>query len=345
MSYQWPERTHKHAPSFKKDVLYSLQLFFEELEKLFKARDVEMAKAPTSAAAMTDEEKIEKAVEYLDGETMFEWRELSVYAQKASKTWDQFKEAIYDQYPESDPKRSRRYTIGDMHSLIGKTVASGIYTVKELGEFARQYFAITNKLLDSKEIGNPEVLKGFINAFGSQEDVKRRIKQYLDKNTNLRNVITESTLKTAAIEALEGPSAVEEAFQPPGRAYPTTAKATEHAARSRRESQEQMFCHFENIMKSNSGPSVTAVNSALPQRSYNSSGGSYAYTPNPNCFYCGKEGCRMPRCEVLKRDLDRGYCSRNSETGHIQSPVGGPLSRYRGATLKERLEEYHRTNP
>ncbi|KAH8834407.1 hypothetical protein DL96DRAFT_1457486, partial [Flagelloscypha sp. PMI_526] len=230
MSYKWPERTSKHAPSFKKDALHSLQLFFEDLERFFKERDVEMAKSPTNAPAMTDAAKIEKTVEYLDGETRVEWREFEVYVDRAGKTWDQFKEAIYEEYPGSDPKRSRKFTLGDMHALIGKTTSNGIYTVDELGDFTRHYFAITKKLLDKKEIGKHEVLKGFINAFGSQEDVKR---QYLQKNTNAHDTIPNSMLKTAAIKALEGPTAVEEAFQSPGRlgqTYPATSRAANRAA-------------------------------------------------------------------------------------------------------------------
>lgn len=53
----------------------------------------------------------------------------------------------------------------------------------------------------------------------------------------------------------------------------------------------------------------------------------------------------MPRCDILKRDVERGYCKRDPESGHVLSPVGGGLNRYRGANLKERLDEYHRINP
>ncbi|KAH8834632.1 hypothetical protein DL96DRAFT_1457386 [Flagelloscypha sp. PMI_526] len=332
MSFKWPERTSKHTPSFKKDAPYSLQLFFKDLEKLFKERDVEMAKAPTNASPMTDVAKIEKTVEYLDGETRVEWRELEVYKQRTSKKWDKFKEGIYEEYPGSNPKRSRKFTIGDMHALIGKTIANGINNEDELGEFARCYFAITKKLLDAKEISKPDILKGFINAFGGQEDVKMRIKQYLQKNTNPRDPIPNSLLKTAAIEALEGPDTIEEAFQPSGRAIQTYARASKAANRA----------------ASNSVPSagLTPVNSnpAPPQKNYNSVGGSFTNF-NPNCYYCRRDGCRIPRCEILQKDLERGYCKQDPETKHIQAPTGGGLQRYQGTTLKERLEEYHRINP
>ncbi|KAH8822258.1 hypothetical protein DL96DRAFT_1559910 [Flagelloscypha sp. PMI_526] len=331
-----------------------------------------MAKAPTNANPMTDVEKIEKAVEYLDGETRVEWRELEVYEQRTSKKWEEFKEGIYGEYPGSDPKRSRKFTISDMHALIGKTIANGINNGDELGEFACCYFAITKKLLDLKEISNPKVLKGFINAFGSQEDVKLRIKQYLQKHTNPQDPIPNSLLKTAAIEALEGPDAIEEAFQPSGRASQTYARPSRTAnqatveyskqssydreeddlisnrPRERTESQEQMLHHFEKLMKSNSVPSVglTPVNSnpAPPQKNYSSAGGSFTNF-NPNCFYCGRDGCRIPRCEILQKDLERGYCKQDPETKCIQAPTGGGLQRYQGTTLKERLEEYHRINP
>ncbi|KAH8823658.1 hypothetical protein DL96DRAFT_1741650 [Flagelloscypha sp. PMI_526] len=394
MSFKWPARFSKAAPSFVKAEPSSLEIFFEDLEALFQARDEEVTSSPTNGIALTDVEKIERSLRYLDSESWGYWRQLDEYEDRTNHTWAQFKKAVHREYPGTDPDDERQYTIGDMHSLIRKTSSNGIYSLSELSDFMHPYFTITKRLLEVHAITHIDIVKGFLSAFGDQEDITKRMKKYLQRNQKSRDPISKTLLVEAAVDALSGSDSIDEAFfdsEQPIRAIPTCPRAAsrrpvesplqsddsnnedpifnqakrpavikreptqsalllqsvEQTDQRQRESKELSQTYLEKPRKPISVPSagLTAVNSNLahPQESFSSSSGTPANF-NPNCFYCGRNQCRMSICDVLSRDIERGYCRRDPGTHQIVPFTSESLYCYRGSTIKAKLEDYYYVN-
>ena len=84
---------------------------------------------------------------HVDVDTTELWETLTEYAD-VTKTYEEFKTAVYALYPGSDEER--KWSVADMDKLVGERMRIGIISLGDLGEYYQQFLAIT-KFLISRE--------------------------------------------------------------------------------------------------------------------------------------------------------------------------------------------------
>jgi hypothetical protein len=130
-----PPRGHSSAPKFTPDVPRELQRYFKELELLFGPAQI-----------VDDAEKKKHACRYVDIEAIPEF--------DGTKTFDDFKSAIFKLYPSSESER--KWTIADMDKLVGEQLCVGILDISDLGNYYRVFYTITQFLLTKNCISEAE---------------------------------------------------------------------------------------------------------------------------------------------------------------------------------------------
>ena len=72
------------------------------------------------------------ACRYVDVDTTELWETLTEYMD-LTKTYEEFKTAVYALYPGSDGER--KWSVADMDKLVGKRMHIGIISLRDLGEY------------------------------------------------------------------------------------------------------------------------------------------------------------------------------------------------------------------
>jgi hypothetical protein len=115
-----PPRGHGSAPKFTPDVPRELQRYFKELELLFEPAQI-----------VDDTEKKKHTCRYVDIDTADLWEAIPEF--DGTKTFDDFKSAIFKLYPGSESER--KWTIADMDKLVGEQLCVGILDVSDPGNY------------------------------------------------------------------------------------------------------------------------------------------------------------------------------------------------------------------
>jgi hypothetical protein len=115
-----PPRGHGSAPKFTPDVPRELQRYFKELGLLFGPAQI-----------VDNAEKKKHACRYVDIDTADLWEAIPEF--DGTKTFDEFKSAIFKLYPSSESER--KWTIADMDKLVGEQLRMGILDVSDLGNY------------------------------------------------------------------------------------------------------------------------------------------------------------------------------------------------------------------
>ena len=84
------------------------------------------------------------AVRFVNCDTAELWEILPEFA-NATKSYQEFVDAVYKLYPGSDSER--RWSIVDMDKLVGETLRVGILSLADLGRYHREFIAITTFLI------------------------------------------------------------------------------------------------------------------------------------------------------------------------------------------------------
>jgi hypothetical protein len=134
-------RGHGSAPKFTPDVPRELQHYFKELELLFGPAQV-----------VDNMEKKKHTCRYIDIDTMDLWKAIPEF--DITRTFDEFKSAIFKLYPGSESER--KWTIADMDKLVGEQLGMGILNVSDLGNHYRVFYTITQILLTKNRISKAE---------------------------------------------------------------------------------------------------------------------------------------------------------------------------------------------
>ena len=116
-----PSRGDRSAPKFDPKQPRELRRYFDDLDFAFGR-----------AAVTTDDAKKQHACRYVDVDTSELWETLAEYTD-ATKTYDEFKEAIYALYPGSEEER--KWSVADMDQLVGERSRIGILSLSDLGEY------------------------------------------------------------------------------------------------------------------------------------------------------------------------------------------------------------------
>jgi hypothetical protein len=123
---------HGSTPKFTPDIPRELQCYFKELELLFGPAQV-----------VDNTEKKKHACQYVNIDTADLWEAIPEF--NVTKTFDEFKSAIFKLYHGSESKR--KWTIADMDKLVGEQLRMGILDVSDLRNYYRVFYTITQFLL------------------------------------------------------------------------------------------------------------------------------------------------------------------------------------------------------
>ena len=137
--FSMPARGEDTAPIFNK---FKPCEFFDELEYLF-----------VRAAINSEDGKKRRTLRYVDFDIELLWRAIPEFAD-STKTSAEFKAAILCFYP--DTSEDNRYFHSDIDILIGERLRLGIYSVNELADFNMRFIAITNWLIDRRQLSDLE---------------------------------------------------------------------------------------------------------------------------------------------------------------------------------------------
>ena len=94
---------------------------------------------------MTDRTKMKQhACRYVDVDTS-ELQETLTEYMDPTKTYDEFKTVVHTLYPGLD--EGSKWSVADMDKLVGEQMHIGIISLSDLGEYYRQFLAITKFLI------------------------------------------------------------------------------------------------------------------------------------------------------------------------------------------------------
>ena len=107
------------------------------------------------------QERKSYACSYLDIDSAELWEALPEYDEPDN--WDSFKAATFKLYPGAEDER--KFSIADMDKLVGEQLHIGIYTDKDLGNYYRSFFSITQFLLTKNRLSIAEQSRAFVRGF------------------------------------------------------------------------------------------------------------------------------------------------------------------------------------
>jgi hypothetical protein len=314
-----PSRGDRSAPKFDPKQPRELRRYFDDLDFAF------------TRAGVTDRGEMKQhACRYVDVDTTELWETLTEYTD-ATKTYDEFKAAVYALYPGSDEER--KWSVADMDKLVGERMRIGIISLGDLGEYYRQFLAITKFLISRERLSAAEQSRAFVRGF--QPELWRVVSQRLQlKNPDHfpDDPYDLGDVHEAARYALHGTPAA----PPPSTAtaIPTTTVVPSAPTEMKT---EDIAAIVERITDS-FVKALTAVNARTdrPVRPPQT---------NTNCNFCNEPGHYSRECLVATEYINAGKCRRDQQ-GKIILSNGAWIPRdMPGKCFKERIDEWHRRNP
>ncbi|KAG5634019.1 hypothetical protein H0H81_003873 [Sphagnurus paluster] len=151
-----PSRQDPTAPTLvtTSNGIPELARYFEDLEFLFE-----------DCLVRTDTAKKRYATRYLDTPTARLWQGLEpTYTAGSFADW---KAAIHALYPGTS--EDRRYSFRDLHALVDHWYRHGISNLRNLGEFYRQFLAVSSFLVLKQRISAGERDRVFQSAFNAKQ--------------------------------------------------------------------------------------------------------------------------------------------------------------------------------
>jgi hypothetical protein len=316
-----PPRGHGSAPEFTPDVPRELQRYFKELELLFGPAQI-----------VDDIEKKKHTCQCVDIDTADLWEAIPEFDD--TKTFDEFKSAIFKLYPRSESER--KWTIADMDKLVGEQLRMGILDVSDLGNYYRVFYTITQFLLTKHRISEAEQSQAFVRGF--QPDlwcwISHRLKIKLpDHDPN--NFYSLVEINEAAKHVLHGTS--QNSFLQPS----VTLTATPPQQASPYVKAEDLSTLFEQ-MEQSFLKVLAPQKSTTSTASFNSHPQAAASADPLTCIFCGQSGHFTAQCLICADYITNDKCKRNPE-GKIVLPNGQfTLHSIPGQFIKDRIDEWHK---
>jgi len=278
-------------------------------------------------------------LKYVEMELEEIWERYPEY-KDANKTYKDFKQAIFDHYPNSTG--DYMYSLADLDSLIGARLRIGIRTVEELSEFHNQFEAITSWLLEKDHISQKEQDRAYIGAFQPHfwDLIETRLCiKYPNRHPNLP--FPTSDVYEAARSILQGPYRSIKRHLAHGSSpmvptapatineTPTIVPATESAIKME---------GFAAIISELTRTMTEVLNQTRSRNNYGST------SRNVSCNMCGEDHY-IRDCKLVDEYVQAGKCRRNIE-GKVVLSTGAYVPReIPGTLLRERIDEWHRRNP
>ena len=146
-----PSRGDRSAPKFDPKQPRELRRYFDDLDFAF------------TRAGVTDRGEMKQhACRYVDVDTTELWETLTEYTD-LTKTYDEFKITVYALYPGLDEER--KWSVADMDKLVSERMHIGIISLGDLGEYYRQFLAITKFLISRGWFSAAEQSQAFVRGF------------------------------------------------------------------------------------------------------------------------------------------------------------------------------------
>lgn len=320
-----PSRGDRAAPQFDPKQPRGLRRYFVDLEVQF------------GKAAVTDIPTQKRyACSYVDVDTSELWESIPEYAD-VTQSFDDFKTAIGVLYPGSQDER--KWSVADMDKLVGERSRLGVITIADLGDYYRQFLAITSFLRRKNRLSEAEQGRAF--ARGFQPELWSRISQRLQLTIPDRfpdDPYTLVEIHKAAQYALHG-TASHPRPEPPVASPSTTLPAATTQIKN-----EDLSAMFERMTE-------TFIKALAMQHNHQPSTNERGARSNGNssasfiCNFCGLPDHMMRNCPLCEEYITAGKCKRSVE-GKIVLPSGAFIPRdIIGRYMKERLDEWHRRNP
>ncbi|KLO04442.1 hypothetical protein SCHPADRAFT_947689 [Schizopora paradoxa] len=267
-----------------------------------------------------------------------------------AKTYTDFKNAVIGLFPGMEPER--RYGVRDLEALVDLWEEKGIKAKAELGEFHQVFLRVSTFLMSKQRLSKPEIQRLYHRAYS--KELRKQIVLRLctvDQNHHQDDPFEVEEVFKAANFFLFG-------TQTGGPALGSSAaRSSLGRTTSAAIKQEEvlMFQMLANLLKE----TITSVATAQAQSATMVSRqgpGRPMYQPpvgavvpaapfqsqRPNgCIFCGGNHF-VCECQEAQTYIDKGLAGRNKR-GKVCLPNGYFVPGYvQGATLKERIDNYHR---
>ena len=311
-----PVRGDRSAPRFDPKQPRELRRYFADLEFAF------------GRASVTDETEQKKhATRYVDVDTSELWETLPEFSDN-HKSFKDFVAAISALYPGADEER--KWSVADMDKLVGERTRLGIISLGDLGEYYRQFLAITTFLRNKGRLSEAEQSRAFVRGF--PPDLWRIVSQRLqlkEPDHFPDDPYDLNTVHEAARYVLHGtPSAH------PAITTTSTTLATQPAPARTEIKTEDVAALLERINETMAKLLMAQANPQAQQPAQ-----------SMNCHFCGGPDHLGRNCMVAADYITQGKCRRNTE-GLIVLPTGAFIPRdIPGRWFKDRLDEWHIRNP
>ena len=318
-----PSRGDRSAPQFNTKQPRELRRYFADLDYCFGRAQI-----------VDDAEKKNHACRFVDVDTSELWESLAEFTD-ITKTYNEFRQVIYALYPGSEEER--KWSVADMDKLVGERSRLGVLSLGDLGEYHRQFLAITTFLIGKTRLSTAEQSRAF--ARGFQAELWSRISQRLQ--LKLPDHFPDDPYPLEAIHeaaqyVLHGTtSALLLATNPTTTTQPNAIKTEVKT--------EDLTAMFERITE-------TFVK-ALGSQQQNNRMVTSDRPPRPspgigsNCNFCGSTDHFIRNCTEVLEYINAGKCKRNTE-GKVILPSGAYVPRdIVGQWLRDRIDEWHRRNP
>src|SRR6267154_1549276 len=225
-----------------------------------------------------------------------------------------------------------------MDKLVGERSCIGIILLGDLGEYYRQFLAITTFLRSKNRLSEAEQSRAFVR--GIPADLWHIISQRLQLKLPDHfpdDLYPLESVHEAARYALHGTPASSATI-----ATSTQLVSTSKAMASGEVKTEELATILERITES----FVKALDAATSARSSERAPRAQQSGPRSgNCHFCGESGHFIPDCKTAFDFIKKGKCKRNVE-GCITLPSGAFIPcDIPGKDFKDRINEWHRRNP
>ena len=159
-----PRARSPDAPQFEGNE--HLDSYLNELEYCFKEANVQ-----------DDEERISQAFRYLKTKTRDVWRSVlrRLTVPTTSTKWIAFKAALYDEYPESDPRERMR--LRDLESLVTETSRQQSFSKANFEDYSREFNTLADFLIAQGVYDESEAKRAYVQGLPSS--LRDPLMQYL----------------------------------------------------------------------------------------------------------------------------------------------------------------------
>ncbi|KAG5633962.1 hypothetical protein H0H81_004186 [Sphagnurus paluster] len=334
-----PSRQDPIAPSLvtASNGTPELARFFEDLEFLFD-----------NCLIQSDAAKKKHTMRYLDTPTARLWRGLEPSYMAGS--YEEWKAAIHALYPGTS--EDRRYSFRDLHALVDHWYRHGISNLRNLGEFYRQFLAVSSFLVLKQRISAGERDRVFQSAFNAKQWTQIHERLIItDVNHHPEDPWPISSVFTAAQYILyDTAPSILHAFQP-SHAEPSTTPTP--VTISKPQPFEIPYAHAPDAPPSpkssiNDTKPVTLENKAIFDVFQQILMCLEQIRPQDHqrraieCYFCSTTGHRIREWPQVELSIRAGKCMRNAEE-RIVLPSGARVPNHvPGKNLRDRIDECYR---